>query len=196
MRGGVGIVFSDRACKGVFKEAQFHQIEDIKPGRIMAVRVDFQSGNKAWFVNVHMDHESHRNRVADFDLLKKFMVQQQAHLLPCFILGDFNYVEHMSDRVSVSMSHNPAVFEANLNAEVQGAREHKRSFWGPYAFHEIMQDVSTHVDTFSAARLDRIYSNHHPADQLAFEYFAFRHKRSLSDHAAVTAGKRLMKAGG
>ena len=48
------------------------------------------------------------------------------------------------------------------------------------------------------ARLDRIYSNHPPGDQLLYDYYAFCNRISaeLSDHSPVYGGKRALECTG
>ena len=46
--------------------------------------------------------------------------------------------------------------------------------WNPLAFHELYQDAHTYSHALSTSRIDRISSNHHPAEQLAFDFYSHR----------------------
>ena len=50
--------------------------------------------------------------------------------------------------------------------------EYTRLLWDPFAFHEMYQEAHTYFHALSTSRIDRVYSNHHPTEQFAFDFCA------------------------
>ena len=63
----------------------------------------------------------------------------------------------------------------------------------PFGFTELAQDVMTCNTGTARSRIDRVYSNHHAADQLdrAWAATALPWCASLSDHRPISFSRRL-----
>jgi len=80
------------------------------------------------------------------------------------IAGDFNYVTDPEDRYSKESM-----------AWTGGKDEREQRDWATkvedsHNFHEIYQPMATHDSALARSRLDRVYTNHHVADQLDARY--------------------------
>ena len=104
------------------------------------------------------------------------------------VVGDFNFVECDEDRIA------EGVWKGSSNRDE--AHHFKTSFAQPLGFAELEQDCYTYRSaslptTFS--KIDRVYSNHHTAEQLQADFFCGVlpwPSPELSDHRPIRFGRR------
>ena len=95
--------------------------------------------------------------------------------------GDFNYVTSTQDRTSLSSAEESGRRDSSEEAHFQSILATK------FGFHEMFQGEPTHASSNSRARLDRIYTNQHVAEQLDrhLRVSALEWRSDLSHHRAV-----------
>jgi hypothetical protein len=108
-------------------------------------------------------------------------------LEPChtILAGDWNYVAVTTERLCLTRK------------RFTGERDKKEASYAedvlfrPHSFHELQQDSFTYFHNDSTSKIDRIYSNHHPATQLDHHYHctALSHPKGLSKHSPVSFGR-------
>ena len=157
----------------------------------MVVDIRTKTNERIIIVCVHLDPASATMRSTELALIKDWLTAENRLRAAVYVLGDFNYVTAQNDRLGLD-TYGEYTVRAQDHTEEREACKHADEFFLPLAMHELRQDTPTYVSAAlrGAARLDRVYTNQHPADQLTFDYYAFCLRTNLSDHSPVIAGKR------
>ena len=108
-----------------------------------------------------------------------------AHEVLSILAGDFNWVTHADDRISLA--------NANPSGQRDTSDERHWQAWilKPFKFVELSQVEMTHASVSARSRLDRIYTNQHTAEQLDRRIWcaALEWTQNLSAHRAVVASR-------
>ena len=100
--------------------------------------------------------------------------------------GDWNFAQHEHDRMNIQDGSFTGSKDKNE------ATHCERQLLDPHKLHELHQEAYTYFHPIACSRLDRIYSNHHPATQLDSKYHCntLKHHKNLSKHCPVSFGRR------
>ena len=104
------------------------------------------------------------------------------------LMGDWNFVMNNEDRLCLS------TMQFTGNSDRPLARNFQ-TLLDTHQLHELEQLAYTHENTTAQSKLDRIYINHHLADQLDKQFSASTLPRTrLSTHRPITFARRSKQA--
>ena len=99
-------------------------------------------------------------------------------------MGDWNFVMHNEDRLCMRTMQFTGNTDRPLARTFQALLDTNE-------LHELEQLAYTHENTTAQSKIDRIYSNHHVADQLDKQFSASTLPRThLSTHKPITFAGR------
>ena len=176
--GGLGFIISRRFFDSNFTTWKMEKLQD---GRIAALRMSGSSGTLQVY-NVHLDHSTTANRVAQLHLL----ADHRAHSEPAHFVfaGDWNFVVEPGDRAAPG------------KGQEQDIPDPEADLWERLFpnVHEVYQVEPTRKggDGGQWSRLDRVYSSLHFADLMSMQVGANiiqlpDFTTPLSDHFPVFA---------
>ena len=188
--GGVCILIKLDFLKKYLPGAVFTRIELIQ-GRILGLKVVSHVGRlHIW--NVHLHHQCKHTRVDQIRSLAGALRTNRDAMAAVWVGGDFNFVASSADRI------HHGVDGFSIQPPDDEAADFRRILAEPHHLLEIEQNEHTRHGAGTTAKLDRLYSNHHPGEQLIYEFFSYVRldTRGLSDHFPVSAGKRIPAGAG
>ena len=184
--GGVGILVRD-SFLARFKEVQEEDWLEIIPGRVARIRLSGAEGQLDIY-SVYMETGASviakRCRQKGAQTIANHMAPRSQRL--SLITGDFNFVTHPSDRVSLTSG------QWSGSEDAKEAEYWNTELWDPSRCSELRQSKFTHCSGLARSRLDRAYSNHHVYDQLDRNYWCHTlpHNPNLSAHCPISFGRR------
>ena len=175
-RGGVGIIVQNEfLAKFRRRPPEWRRIE---AGRLACLRLDGNEGNldllAAYFptgrkrhlaaeVDESGDYDERQDELSLRSQREALARRIRAWLHPdrlTVVAGDFNFVQEREDRWS------KAEADFSGDRDLAEAQHWRDCFAGDSRLREIWQPAATHDGPISRARLDRVYSTGHVADQL------------------------------
>jgi len=173
-KGGVCIIVKKSFLERFDKSVKWKVIEK---GRLASLTCRGRGGCLQ-IIAVYLDPSSIAQRTQSIRHLPSLM-RQDVHTL---IAGDFNFVMIPSDRISKTTG------ESQLN---RGDRSNTAT-WSEVLFSarlsEFAQPMHTCESSFGWSRIDRVFSNIHPADlaTMTSSCHLLSHPRFMSDHSPVS----------
>ena len=182
-KGGVAIIVKRSFLEGF----QTHKWVVASCGRVAKLELDGKNG-KLNIVAVYLDPASVQAQVQDICRIKS-LLDSSAHNL---VAGDWNFVEHSTDRIAKSTANVATSYEKRPAVEWQKVAQES-------GLQEFEQANYTCENSHGWSRIDRIYTDMHKADLInSLSYCTtLEHPRNLSDHNPVSFGykKRAKKSG-
>ena len=182
--GGVGIMLQERFLEQ-FNPVQPSAWIQVVPGRVAVLRLDGPNGSlDIYCVYFHTGANIHGRSHLRARLAASI---RPAATTLSLIAGDFNYVTCHDDRFAA-----PTCSWSGRH-DMDEEQAWKSLVADPWGLHELEQNNFTHSSALGQSRLDRVYSNHHLADQLDRHVCcaALEWVPDLSAHRAVTFSRSI-----
>ena len=183
-QAGVALAVKTQFLKN-FNPVKEKDWEEIEPGRMARLSLRGPKGGldlyAIYFPTGTLAEEQTLKKVLTLRLQKEMRPQLKVLSI---LMGDFNFVMKNEDRLCLrTMEHTGRHDKPTADRFNQLLEEHK--------LHELEQPIYTHTNTTAHSRIDRIYSNHHVADQLdrTFAISALA-RTNLSTHRPITFSRK------
>ena len=101
------------------------------------------------------------------------------------LAGDWNFVCSADERLCITQN------SWTGDRDSHEADHFRDTLLQPFQFKELQQDNFTYFHPVTASKIDRIYTDHHPATQLDHNYHCntLQHPKGLSKHCPVSFGR-------
>ena len=182
-RAGVGIVLR-RSFLEKFATFQDGDFQELEPGRIARLRLRGPAGNlDIWAVYLTTGEGPTNDRQArdrSHQTIQEHLATPRTTL--SILAGDWNYVPYAHDRWCCSAQN-----WSGHRDETEAAKAMEDVFH-PKGLHELYQEAHTYFSSTATSRIDRVYTNHHPSEQLDHKFGCNPLPRvpGLSSHAPLS----------
>ena len=162
-------------------------MEEIEEGRALSITLKHHTLGALQIINVyyHSGHDQNHERSTLHGKIGRKIRPQHTHTT--ILTGDFNFVEHNTDRINLTTM-NPSGAK-----DAREAHFFQQTITNPHALTECTQPHHTHKNSTSTAKLDRFYINHHPLDQVdhGFHCTALHWNTDASNHRPIGLTKTI-----
>jgi exonuclease III len=158
-QGGIGILLTTTFLAN-FKTPTHDDWYDLEGGRLAALHLQGHHGDlgimTAYFATGPLTDDTFQARSRTRQRMQQHL-QQHPHRR-WIVAGDFNWVPSPTDRVELKGG------TATGESDTRDEAHWKSIVQQPHTLLELSQPHFTYYGTTARSRLDRAYTNHHPAD--------------------------------